>query len=92
MPQHLMAVPDALYMAANHGFIRNSIPGIFAAQVLGPAHPDLQPPDRWHTTPLTAGRRRVTLDTYREWLAGNIDAEDLRTLREANKELFFKEA
>ncbi|WP_138413077.1 hypothetical protein [Sinomonas gamaensis] len=92
MPQHLMPVPDSLYMAANHGFIRNSIPGIFAAQVLGPDHPDLQPSDRWHITPLEAGRRLVTLDTCQEWLAGNIDAEDLRALREANRDLLFEEA
>ena len=90
MAQHQMPLPDALDMAANHGFIRNSIPGIFAAQVLGPAHPDLQPPHRWHTTPLAAGRRLVTLDTCREWLAGNIDPEDLRALLEANKDLLFE--
>jgi hypothetical protein len=65
MPQHLLPIPDAPYMAANHGFIRNSIPGICAAQVLGSRHRDLRHPARWHITPLEASRRLVTLDNFR---------------------------
>ncbi|MDD1477545.1 hypothetical protein [Arthrobacter sp. H16F315] len=73
--------------------MKNSIPGIFPVQVLGPGHPDLQPTDRWHVTPLDAGLRMVTVDNPSQWWAASAltpPQEDLRLLREANKALLSK--
>jgi hypothetical protein len=85
--------PEDLELSADHGFVKNAVPGIFAAQVLGPGHPDLQPTDRWRVTHLDAGRRMVTVDTLSQWWAapGQSPPEsDLRFLREANTALLSK--
>ncbi|PVZ60952.1 hypothetical protein [Arthrobacter sp. H-02-3] len=88
----LVPGPGDIELSADHGFVRNSIPGIFAVQVLGPAHPDLQPADRWRVTPLNAGRRMATVDNLGDWWAAphQTPPEDLQLRREANKALLSK--
>ena len=89
----LVPGPGDLELSADHGFVKSSVPGIFAIQVLGPDHPDLQPTDRWRVTPLDAGRRLVTADNLTEWWAAPPQAppqEDLIFLREANAALLSK--
>lgn len=84
--------PHDLVLSADHGFVRKSLPGIFAVQVLGPGHPDLQPADRWHVTPLDAGRKMVAVDNLSDWWAApnQTPPEDLHLRREANKVLLSK--
>lgn len=84
--------PHDLVLSADHGFVRKSLPGIFAVQVLGPGHPDLQPADRWHVTPLDAGRKMVAVDNLSDWWAApnQTPPEDLHLRREANKALLSK--
>ncbi|MDD1478562.1 hypothetical protein [Arthrobacter sp. H16F315] len=93
MKQRGIPGPGDRELSADHGFVKNSIPGIFPVQVLGPGHPDLQPTDRWHVTPLDAGLRMVTVDNPSQWWAASAltpPQEDLRLLREANKALLSK--
>ncbi|WAH95670.1 hypothetical protein [Arthrobacter sp. MMS18-M83] len=84
--------PHDLDLGADHGFVRSSLPGIFAVQVLGPGHPDLQPADRWRVTPLDAGRKMVAVDNLSDWWADprQTPPEDLYLRREANKALLSK--
>jgi hypothetical protein len=89
----LVPTPNDPDLSADHGFVRNSIPGIFAVQVLGPNHPDLQPADRWRVTPLDAGRKMVAVDNLNDWWAAPRQTppqEDLIFRREANKALLSK--
>lgn len=90
-----IAAPGQHELSGDHAAMKRSVPGIFAVQVLGPGHADIQPAAFWNVTPLAAGRRMFTAPNPDDWRmatmsAGSLPPEGIRTLREANKELLGK--
>lgn len=90
-----IAAPGQHELSADHAAMKRSVPGIFASQVLGPGHADLQPAGFWHVTPLAAGRRMFTAPNPDDWRMAKmtteyLPAEGLEGLSEANKELLGK--
>lgn len=59
--------PNDLVLSSDHGAMKTSIPGVFGAQVLGPGHAELQPPELWQVTNFSAGRRMFTAPNAEEW-------------------------
>jgi hypothetical protein len=90
-----IAAPGQHELSDDHAAMKRSVPGIFAVQVLGPGHADLQPAGFWNVTPLAAGRRMFTAPNPDDWRMATmttayLQAEGFGALREANKEILGK--
>lgn len=103
MMQRGVPISDDRELQMSHALVKEYVPGIFAVQVLGPELPDLKPADRWRITPLQASRRMFSVDNKSDWWAAPENpgwatppseppADDLRSLREANRDILFKSA
>ena len=92
MGQWGIPAPSDHECAADHSFVRTTAPGIFAFQVLGPGHADLQPEDAWHIFPSVAGKRMVISRTPDAWWRRRegFPEAGFDALRKANKELLGK--
>ena len=84
--------PSDHEFAADHSFVKTTVPGLFAFQVLGPGHADLQPEDAWHIFRSVAGKRMVISRTPEAWWRRRERFPDagFDALRKANKELLGK--